>query len=236
MQRQKSERGYFPGKTVFQPRKPQEFRMSCPQPVYFGQQWLDIFSNTAMRMQIEGAQRYRDAVLAENRWLAWCSGNHDFYVGDDTPLDAASPAWMREGDATKFVRDGETCRIGDDDDSAIVTTLPWPATDEISVGDTNISYLEHCKSLLHEGRRLREELSVPWILLHHEPPINTTVSAGYDMAESAFSRRILEAAGPDLSIHGHIHEASTREGGSWFDRVGRTVWFFWAFSGQFLQC
>jgi Icc-related predicted phosphoesterase len=187
---------------------------------------LDIFFNTAMRMQIEGAHLYRDAQLAEDRWLVWCSGNHDFYLGENTPMDEGSPAWMREGEAEKFVRDGETRQIGNGADSVIVTTVPWPVPgNKIVVQGAKISYLDQVKSLLHEGHRLREKLARPWILLHHEPPIETAISAGYDMAEAAFSRRLLEAAGPDFSIHGHIHEAPHRTGGSWNDVVGRTVCF-----------
>lgn len=187
---------------------------------------LDIFSNTATRLQIEGTQRYRDAILEQDRWLVWCSGNHDFPAGEKTTMDQASPAWMREGDAPNFVRDGETRRIGAGDDSMIVTTLPWPVkADDILVDGASVSYLEHIKALLHTGHSLREETRAPWMILHHEPPAETAISAGYDAAEAAFSRRIIAAAGPDFSVHGHIHEAYRHEAGGWFDRIGRTACF-----------
>jgi len=130
-------------------------------------------------------------------------------------MDEGSQAWMREGEAEKFVRDGETRQIGIVADSVIVTTVPWPVTGrEIVVHGAKISYLNHIISLLHEEHRLREKLARPCILLHREPPIETAISAGYDMLEAAFSRRLLEAAGPDFSIHGHIHKAPNLTGGS----------------------
>lgn len=187
---------------------------------------LDIFSNTAMRMQIDGAKRYRDTLLSEKQWVVWCSGNHDFYVGENTSTDAASPAWMREETAPQFVRDGESRIIGDGRDAAIVTTVPWPVTgNDVIVDGKSVGYLDHIKALLHQGHQLRAEHSLPWIVLHHEPPIGTAVASGYDTAEAGFSRRIIEAAEPDFSLHGHIHEAPSRKGGSWIDLVGRTVCF-----------
>lgn len=187
---------------------------------------LDIFSNTAMAAQIEGAQRYRDAVLAGGRWLAWCSGNHDFHHGDDTPMDEASPEWMRAGNGPRFVRDGETRVIGAESDSVVVSTLPWPVTGStVFVSGTPVQYLDHLNALLHRGARFRAERSLPWIVLHHEPPIETAIAAEYDAREAAFSRQILSAAKPDFSLHGHIHDAPNQPSGSWIDRVGSTICF-----------
>ena len=36
---------------------------------------------------------------------------------------------------------------------------------------------------------------------------------------------MIEAAQPDFSLHGHIHEAPTAHGGSWIWQVGKTVCF-----------
>jgi uncharacterized protein len=43
-------------------------------------------------------------------------------------------------------------------------------------------------------------------------------------------RRFLEARGPDISLHGHVHEAA-RLSGTWRTRVGRTHAFGAAHDG-----
>jgi Icc-related predicted phosphoesterase len=59
----------------------------------------------------------------------------------------------------------------------------------------------------------------------HEPPIDTALAVNYLATEAAFTRRIIESAQPDFSLHGHIHEAPTRDGGSWREQLGATLCF-----------
>jgi hypothetical protein len=43
--------------------------------------------------------------------------------------------------------------------------------------------------------------------------------------EADFARRMIEAADPDFSIHGDIHQAPIVPGGSWICELGKTVCF-----------
>jgi len=59
---------------------------------------LDIFSRTGFIGQKSRMIRWKSSVLACDRAMTWCSGNHDFFNGDQTPMAGASPLWMREND------------------------------------------------------------------------------------------------------------------------------------------
>jgi len=188
---------------------------------------LDIFSNTGFTDQKSGALRWRDAVLKSGKSFAWCSGNHDFFHGDHTPMAAASPLWMRENPSTKsFVTDGETRLLQTTRGNLAVTTIPWPVHGgDLVLDGYRTTYLDFVKRLLHSGRKIKEEEGVPWIVLNHEPPGGTPLSATYSAPEADFGRRLIEAAEPDFSLHGHIHQAPTAPGGSWIWQLGPTVCF-----------
>ena len=187
---------------------------------------LDIFSNTVMSDQTSGALRWRDAYLKSGKSLAWCSGNHDFYHGDHTPTSEASPLWMREiPSSSTYLTDGESRLLDVGLEKVAVTTLPWPVSDgEFVIGGTRINYLDFVRDLLRAGRKLQTE-ETPWIVLFHEPPEGTPVAATYSAMEADFTRRTIEAAKPDFSLHGHIHQAPTAKGGSWNAQLGPTVCF-----------
>lgn len=188
---------------------------------------LDIFSRAGFAEQKSGALRWKDAVLETGKSLAWCSGNHDFFHGDCTPMAAASPLWMREAASTEtFSTDGESRLLATAGGNLVVTTVPWPVCDgDIVIDGYRTSYLDFVKKLLRAGRRLRDEEGVPWIVLNHEPPGETPLSATYQAPEADFTRRLIEAAAPDFSLHGHIHQAPTARGGSWIWQLGKTVSF-----------
>ena len=186
---------------------------------------LDIFSNTGMSEQTSGALRWRDAVLKSGKAFAWCSGNHDFFHGDHTPTSAASPLWMRESPSTKKdVTDGESRVLQVGNGTVAITTLPWPVHGGyVLVNGHTVSYHEFVLDLLREGKRLQTDM--PWIVLCHEPPGETPLAATYFAFEADFARKMIEAAQPDFSIHGHIHQAPTAPGGSWIWQLGKTVCF-----------
>ena len=188
---------------------------------------LDIFSKTSFTEQKSGALRWKDTFLKSGKSFAWCSGNHDFFNGDHTPMSAASPLWMREKPSTKsFVTDGESRLLETPDCRIAITTLPWPVHGgDLVVDGYRTTYLDFAKHLLQAGRKIKEEEGVPWIVLNHEPPGETPLSATYEAPEADFARRMIEAAKPDFSLHGHIHQAPTAKGGSWIWQVGETVSF-----------
>jgi Icc-related predicted phosphoesterase len=187
---------------------------------------LDIFSDTGFTEQKSGALLWREAVRRAGKPFAWCSGNHDFFRGDATPMKGASPLWMREteGDET-CITDGETRVLKTAAGTLAVTTVPWPVTgDMILLDGYRASYLDFVKGLLHAGKKLQAE-GLPWIILNHEPPAQTPLATGYVAAEADFARRLLESAQPDFSLHGHIHQAPTAEGGCWVWQLGETICF-----------
>lgn len=188
---------------------------------------LDIFSNATFEDQTSGALRWKNAILTSGRAFAWCSGNHDFFHGDHTPMTAASPDWMHQ-DATRqdALTDGQSRLLETAAGPLAVTTIPYPiGNDRLQVDGQSTTYLDFVKSLLHAGRKVKDESGAPWIILHHEPPADTPLAVRYASPEAAFSRRLIEAAEPDFSLHGHIHQAPTTPDGSWICRIGPTVCF-----------
>ena len=188
---------------------------------------LDIFSNTSFTEQKSGALRWKDTVLKSGKSFAWCSGNHDFFHSDRTPMSGASPLWMRESPSTsRFVADGESRLLTIGHEQLAVTTIPWPVNGgSIMIDGVQTDYSDHAKALLQKGRELQKEKNVPWIVLCHEPPEETPLCPSYFAPEAAMAKRMIEAAQPDFSLHGHIHEAPTAHGGSWIWQVGKTVCF-----------
>lgn len=75
------------------------------------------------------------------------------------------------------------------------------------------------------GRRLQQGESVPWIVLDHEPPGGTPLSATDEVPAADFARKLIEVAEPDFSLRGHVHQAATAGGGSWIWPFGKTVSF-----------
>ena len=51
--------------------------------------FLDIFSNTGFTEQKSEIIRWKSSVLTRDRGLAGCSGNHDFFQGERSPMSAA---------------------------------------------------------------------------------------------------------------------------------------------------
>jgi hypothetical protein len=194
---------------------------------------LDIFSNTGLSEQKSCVLRWRDGVLRAGKSFAWCSGNHDFFHGEDTAMSAGSPLWMKETPGhSRCATDGESRLTGTARGQIAITTIPWPVTgDTILIDGYRTNYLDFVKRLLHAGRKIKEKERVPWIILNHEPPGGTPLSATYVAPEADFARRIIEAAEPDFSLHGHVHQAPTAPGGSWIWQLGGNGW-----RGEILRC
>ncbi len=188
---------------------------------------LDIFSNAAVEEQIAGTLRWRQLVQDAGKSFAWCSGNHDFFCGEKTPMSAASPLWMKDAPSSATcVTDGESRLLKAGGENIALTTLPWPVHGgELSIDGYRTTYSDFVKNLLRLGKRLQAEEGVPWIVLCHEPPGETPLSAKYVAPEADFARRMIEAAEPDFSLHGHIHHAPNAPGGSWIWQMGKTVCF-----------
>lgn len=134
---------------------------------------------------------------------------------------------MREKPSTKScITDGESRLLETPGGNIAVTTIPWPVHGgDLVVDGYRTTYLDFVKHLLRARRKIKDEEGVPWIVLNHEPPGGTRLSATYTAHEADFACRIIEAAEPDFSLHGHIHQAPTASGGSWIWQLGPTVCF-----------
>ncbi len=188
---------------------------------------LDIFSSVDFAEQHSGAVRWKEAFLRSKKSMAWCSGNHDFFHGEDALVTIASPRWMREQASTdSFVTDGESRLLATANGKLAVTTIPWPVYGvDHDIEGRVISYPDLVEDLLEAGQRLQKEEGVPWIVLNHEPPGRTPLSATHNGPEADFARQRIYAAQPDFSLHGHIHQAPSAEGGSWIWKLGKTICF-----------
>jgi predicted phosphodiesterase len=196
---------------------------------------LDIFSNSGLAEQSSGALRWREAVIATGKSFAWCSGNHDFFHYDKTQMSGASPLWMKEASSSgTCVTDGETRILQAGAERIAISSIPWPVPGgklrpvpggQLIVDGKPITFPDFVKGLLHEGKKLQAEEGVPWLILCHEPPGGTPLSATYGAPEADLTKRVIEAAQPDFSLHGHVHNAPTAPGGSWIWQIGKTVCF-----------
>lgn len=190
--------------------------------------FLDIFSKTDFAEQKAELLRWKSSVLARNRAFAWCSGNHDFFQDLRSPMSGASPLWMKESSSSKFfLSDGESGLLDVAGGRIAVTTLPWPVQGrDLTLNGYRTTYLNFTKSHLRKGKKLQVEESVPWIVLCHEPPSESPLSAGCAAnPEVDFARKMIEDAEPDFSLHGHVHQAPTTAGGNWIWQHGKTICF-----------
>ncbi len=124
------------------------------------------------------------------------------------------------------VTDGESRLLSVGMESIAISSIPWPLPrGRLFVDEKPTAYADITRELLRAGKKLRAEERAPWLILCHEPPGGTPLTAGYTAPEADFTRRLIEAAEPDFSLHGHIHDAPTSTGGSWIWRIGKTVCF-----------
>ena len=160
--------------------------------------------------------------------LAVSSGNHDgnepggSYDPEglaDLPeekRDALAPMlhaehWMDCLERAGLVTDGRTSIVQTPGGAVIVTTIPF---NHWMHGDTMAD------ELWQEGQRLRRLSRTPWIVLHHEPPADTTV--GGSMGDPELFYKIREYR-PNFVVSGHLHGQPYR--GSFADEIDGT-WCF----------
>jgi Icc-related predicted phosphoesterase len=190
---------------------------------------LQIFSNIPAHEQISGVRRTLDVLAEQFPFVVCSSGNHDFFEGEGSRMSSASPAWMHKIEVPNLIGDGQTRQVGDGTDGKtgmIVSTIPWPVTSrELEIEGRKMSYHDFVKGLLRQGRQLRHETGLPWLLVAHEPPGGTPLAANYQAIEAEFTRQMLESVDPDFSYHGHLHEILEVAGGSWHHTVGISTCF-----------
>jgi Icc-related predicted phosphoesterase len=140
---------------------------------------LDIFSKVAIENQLVLVMEFLRR-LAQKTSVAVCSGNHD-QVEILRPLVAGakpcySASWLEEiSDVPNLIHDGQTRRI---DEQLIVSTIPF------------LSTTERERAVIDEGKHLRAEHTIPWLLSIHDP---------------ARAQTLISKARPDFVHFGHYH-------------------------------
>lgn len=184
---------------------------------------LDIFSSEDPERQKERVSKWRDEIIAAGSSLVWCSGNHDFFNGEDSPIIAASPNWM-VGESDRFVGDGMTKLVKTGGGHIAVTTVPWPVTaNDVTTAEGQIPYTDFVERLLAEGKKLQKVY--PWLVLFHEPPLGLRICTDYAASEAHYARQLVEQGKPDWSLHGHVHESVLHPDGDFVDFLGPTACF-----------
>ena len=156
--------------------------------------------------------------------VAICSGNHELFLRKTIRVpEMLLTALSRLGELILpipktpnhplFLQDGSTRIVKKGTESIIVTTIPY----RIEVGwGTDIPGFH----LWEAGRKLREEMGCPWIVLHHVPPRDTQVGG----TRGHFSvAKTIGRFQPDFVISGHLHDQPFLKGGAFCDRIGSTL-------------
>jgi Icc-related predicted phosphoesterase len=184
---------------------------------------LNIFSSEDPSEQKDRVLKWKQAALKAGRVLVWCSGNHDFFHGEDSPMINAAPDWM-SGCESNFIGDGSTHLLTTKSGTIAVTTVPWPVTaGDVLIDGRMIPFPEYVDRLLEAGKALQR--NHPWLVLIHEPPIDTALSIDYHSWEANFTRQLIEKWQPDWSLHGHLHESVGAVEGSFHEQIGNTICF-----------
>jgi len=168
---------------------------------------LDIFSSVDGGVQTVVVLRYLKRISEKAR-LILCSGNHDLDGRDEA--GERVPRWI--GLCRSFATgiDGDVVVEGD----TLFSIFPWWDGARAKAGIA--------EKLAHDAL-LPKRL---WVWVYHAPPRGLKTSREGDRLVGEVEVRdwILRYE-PDIVFCGHVHNAPFLEGGSWFDRLGKTFVF-----------
>ena len=164
----------------------------------------------------------RAMIRDEHTRLDWtvCSGNHDYFLGEETPTTQISPAWMT---GLGTIQDGQTQRFARNGQEIIVSTIPWPLND-------SREWQTLTRNIVEAGKHQSEQTGARWIILAHEPPSGERIGAGYQNWRAELTTDILQSASPDYLLCGHIHHSPLGWGesssdGDWIQQIKDSVCF-----------
>ena len=180
--------------------------------------FLDMYRHEGMAPQLIFLYEWVQAFARRPAYLALCTGNHDLPPGmpllaPSSPLAkekfsilaayAKQPNWLQ---AVKLNH-----HILVDGDSKIVRT----SSDE--------SLFVSCCSYRADGSvDIKEALTNPWLVLHHEPTAFPGV-AEPKPGNTQFAK-VVEKLQPAYTISGHVHLTDKSEG-RFFEKIGKTYCF-----------
>jgi predicted phosphodiesterase len=156
--------------------------------------------------------------------LALCSGNHDgnargfavdenetLYLSASQKTEAAglvqANRWMDMLERPGVVVDARSEILTTPAGQIVVTTIPF------DFGEMP----QNTEALWRTGATLRNEFRLPWLVLHHEPPADTTVGGRNGDPHLCYQIRDYR---PDFVASGHLHDQPYR--GDFIDRLNET--------------
>jgi len=159
----------------------------------------------------------RAMINDEHTRLAWavCSGNHDYFLGEETPAKQISPAWL-SGVGT--IQDAQTQRFARHGCEIIVSTISWPLNDS-PAWQTLVHHI------IKSGKHQAEQTGASWLVVIHEPPSGERIGAGYQHWRAELTTGILKSASPDFLLCGHIHHSPAYVDGDWIQENGECLCF-----------
>ena len=167
---------------------------------------LDISSVVPVEAQIALVEQFLQR-LGQQTLVIVGSGNHDLDGPDAQGEQAAG--WLSQLDLPGVEVDGATVELGD----ALVTVCPW--------WDGPLGRSRVVDQLARDAARggPAVDLGVP-LAADRQPD-------GLDGADAATATPTCSAwigeHQPDLVLAGHVHQSPFADGGSWSDRIGRTL-------------
>ena len=165
---------------------------------------LDIASAVPHDAQSEVVLRYL-TLLDDVTRVVVSSGNHDL-TGPDAAGEQ-SAQWLARARQAGITTDGGSVLIGD----TLVTVCPF--------WDGPVGHQAVVTQLTTDAVR-RPAL---WVWVYHWPPLGSSTSrTGHLSYGDTELGGWIDEFGPELVLAGHVHEASSKEDGSWLDRIGTT--------------
>jgi predicted phosphodiesterase len=189
---------------------------------------LDGFSDEGLLPQSVRLARWAKRFPAP---LALCSGNHDA----NTPNRAIDPASLAPLDAqardealalltTEYWMDAlESPHTVTDRSSRLLQTAAGPIIiTSLHFDEGEPEHPRTLAALWREGQKLCRETSAPWLVLHHEPPTQSSSHHNDSLSAADFAERLREYQ-PDFALSGHLHLVPYRT--SFATKLGKT-WCF----------
>jgi Icc-related predicted phosphoesterase len=180
--------------------------------------FLDIYRREGMAAQLIFLYEWVQAFTRHTAYLALSTGNHDLPPG--VPLLAPGSPLAKEKFSTlaAYAKQAHWLQavklnhhIIVDGDSKIVR-----------VGSDQSLYVSCCAYRADGSVDMKEALTGPWLVLHHEPPAYPGV-AEPKPGNTQFAK-LVRRLQPTYTISGHVHLSDKSEN-RFFEKIGKTYCF-----------
>jgi hypothetical protein len=166
--------------------------------------FINVFRPEPLNVQILKTKAFLRSLAQKTR-VAISSGNHDTVDEIVSSSRGPVPTWMAGLDSINMlIFDGRTSVIRQ---QLIVTPLSY------------ISTIDQKRSSLAEGAELRKKISLPWLVIHHHPPVFEG-SAG---PEELSAGKLLREFEPTFWIAGRFFDQAHPRGFTWMQTLDQTV-------------